>query len=245
MARSVTALAALSNEIVDYINNNLYLGAIPAANTDVVCFDCSLWNNGYTPEGGTELIAPIKTSLNTLLEGLIADLTTQLGETPDYAFKTQIERLITVVTDIKNKIGAIQCQDACGESSLLAQLLVSIVVLLTKLVDSIEFLNGLFAYYNTCACMGEAFFDIMMGRFINSITCIQPLVLDFNNIVMSFFQLSSVAAKSYVAAYVPNAPIVVPQPNQGPMQMACVPCPPRPVVPCPPQNNCTPFPGCC
>lgn len=244
MARSVTELAALSNEIVDYINKYLYLGIIPSTNTDVVCFDCNLWNSGYTPAGGTLLIPAIKTSLNTLLGDIITELNTLLTTSTDYAFNTQIERLITVVTDIKNKIGAIQCQDACGESSLLAQLLVSIVVLLTKLVDSIEFLNGLFAYYNTCACMGEAFFDIMMGRFINSITCIQPLVLDFNNIVMSFFQLSSISAKSYVAAYVPNAPIIVPQPNQGPMQMACVPCPPRP-VPCPPQNNCTPFPGCC
>ncbi|MGL5316631.1 MAG: hypothetical protein ACRC92_25460 [Peptostreptococcaceae bacterium] len=244
MARSVTALATLTQDMVDYINNYLYLGAIPDTDTTTVCFDCDLWNNGYSNESGIELIPPIKTSIDTLLASIITELNTLLASSTDYAFNTQIERLISVITDIKNKIGAIQCQDACGETTLLAQLLVSLVVLLTKLIDSVEYLNGLFAYYNACSCMGGSFFEIMMGRFINSITCIQPLVLDFNNIVMSFFQLSTIAAKSYVAAYVPNAPVIVPQPNQGPMQMACVPCPPRPPMPCPPPNNCTPFGGC-
>ena len=250
MAKSVPAIEALALQIVNFINQDLYLGKLVTLGvTTEVCFDCSLWTEGYTyndpTNGPTLVIQPIKTTINSIFTNTITVLQNALNDQndTDYGFKTQIERLLTIVKDLQNKINSIQCTDTCSDITLLAQLLANIVLTMIRLLAAMEYLNGLLAYMGTCGCMGGNFFEILMGRFINAITDLQPVVQDWNNIVLAFFQYSAMSTKAYVASYMPPTPIQVPQMNQGPMQHACVPCPPRPIVQ-PQVNNCTPYPYC-
>lgn len=253
MARSVPEIVTIVNELVDLLNNDLYLGALTTAGiTADVCFNCSLWNNGYVDPADptTVIIPPIKSNTVAILDETILYLQSLLSSSTitDYGFKTQIERLVGMITDMRNKINSIQCAETCTDVTLVAQLLATLVISITDLITSLELLNGLLAYMGTCGCVGSKLFELLMGKFINSITVMNCVIQDWYALVMSFFQANAITAKSYVAAYVPNQQIPMPQP-QAPMSFACVPCPPPP--PCPsqcqqPQNgcyqgNCVPF----
>lgn len=251
MARSVTAIENIIAELVKILNKDLYLGALTNVSEEV-CFDCTLWNTGYIdntdPDNPVTVIPPIKTSILTALTSISTFLEDQLKlETiTDYGFKTQLERLLTMVNDLSNKINSIQCNTTCSDIGIMAQLLSTIVLSLTQLLSVLELLNGLLSYMGTCGCIGTKLFDILMGKFINAITSLQCPIQDWYGLVMVFFQYSAMPAKGYVASYMPNQPIT-PPPMPGPMQHACVPCPPRPQAPncgCNLNNNCTQYPMC-
>lgn len=248
MARSVPAIESLITEIERFINKDLLLGELVDQSIEEdVCFSCELWNYGYCCEcGSTEevIITPIRVSINIIFLNIIDNLKALLNDknNNNYAFKSQIERMLTIALDLQNKINSIQCITTCGDSTLISQLLAIILITMCQLITVLENLNGLLAYQDICGCLGENFFDIIMGKFINSITELQAIAQDWNNIVMSFFYYSSISTKSYVASYVPNQPIIIQQPNQNPRQHACVPCPPVPPAVHQKTNSCTGFP---
>ena len=246
MARSIAEIVVIVNSLTTYINDYLYLGELGESEA-VVCFDCVLWNEGYQDEEADPVIniPPLKTTIIERLDEIIYYLEEVIAdpEIADYGFKTQLQRFLDVIKDIKNKINAIQCEGPCPDINLLAQLLMTLVMTVTQIVTAMEMLNGLLAYVGTCGCLGDKFFELLIGRFINTITTMQCIVQDWSQLVMAFFQFQNVVAKSYVAAYVPKAPMPQPVIQQG-MGFACVPCPPRPQPQCPPcncNNGCTPF----
>ncbi|MGL5378399.1 hypothetical protein [Clostridium sp.] len=252
MSRSVPAIETLVNNLTTLINKDLYLGALNDHNiTATICFDCSLWNVGYvdnTTTPPTVIIPPIKTTISDLLDDMISFVTDELSDASitDYGFKTQLERFLDVLRDLKNKINSIQCNDVCSDITLTAQLLATLVVSILQLVAIFEVINGLLAYIDTCGCIGSKLFELLMAKFVNSITDLQVIMQDWYGIVMTFFQYSAVTAKSYVASYMPRQQII-PPPMPTPMGHACVPCPPKPPQPCAPcgSNNCVPYPPYC
>ncbi len=242
MLRSVAAIETIVTNFINYLNDDVYLG-----DTTGVCFDCDLWNNGYTDPANPSiiLIPPLKTTIDTIMGETIAYLEDLASTVTDYGFASQIERLIIVTKDIRSKINAIQCSGSCPDPNLLAQLLTTLVVTVTELVTAMELLNGLVTYYGTCGCLGSRFFEITMGKFINQVTDLQCILQDWSILVMSFFQFASMPAKSYVASYVPNQPIPSPSP-QSMTGYACVPCPPSACDPnyqygCGGAPNCIPY----
>ncbi len=246
MARSVAEIVTIVNELVDYLNNDVYLGAMGSSTTQV-CFDCTLWNDGYQDPLATPPIniPPLKTTISGILDQIIVFLEEQLVNPAitDYGFKTQLQRFLDIIKDLKSKIAAIQCEGPCPDVTLLAQLLTTLVMTVTELITTLELLNGLFAYLGICGCMGSKFFELMMGKFINSLSVLLCTVQDWSALVMTFFQFQAIPAKSYIAAYVPKQPLPVPPP-QG-VGFACVPCPPKPqpinIQQCGVPTNCVPF----
>ena len=251
-ARSFPALELISINFSNLLNKYLYFGILEERGIEAdVCFDCTLWNEGFyyddpddDPDAGPELIIPpIKqtfinylTELEDALNEILSD-----EEMVDYGFKTQIERLLTIISDLKNKVSTIQCKEVCGDITIMSQLLNTLVISITSLIVIIEVVNGLYAYFNACGCIGAKFFELLMGRFINAITDLQAIMQDWYTIVMTFFHFASLSTKSYVASYMPRPAIPMPQPQLN-MSHACVPCPPRPPQPCPQPNHCTPYP---
>lgn len=250
MSRSVPTIEILVGNATALINKYLYLGVLDANNiTTDICFDCNLWENGFMDNSvkpPVVIIPPIKTMVHDLLNDMIAFLENTLinPSIRDYGFKTQLERLMHIIIDLSNKINSIQCVAVCSDYSIISQLLTTLVLTLLKLISLFELLNGLLAYLSTCGCTGYKVFEMLIGRFINTITELQELIQDWYVIVMIFFQYSSMPSKPYVASYIPKQQIPQPQMPQ-PQMHACVPCPPRPpqpYQPCAP-NNYTIYPS--
>ncbi|MGL5378398.1 hypothetical protein [Clostridium sp.] len=233
MARSVAAIEVLVSDLVQVMNKDLYLGALTDNNiTTEVCFDCSLWNNGYVITTGTvpqTIIPPVKTTVSGILTDIVGLLNDELSDSnlKDFGFKTQIERLLTIIQDLQNKINSIQCNNTCSDVTLTSQLLATLVMTVGQVLTILELLNGLLSYIGTCGCIGSKLFDLLMGKFINSITDLQGLMQDWYGIVMTFFQYSAMPSKSYVASYMPRQQIA-PPPMPNPTGYACVPAPPQP-----------------
>lgn len=250
MIENTSTIESLNLEIVRFINQDLYLGALhnKCINNNV-CFDCELWNCGYACESSDstreQIIYPIRDTMNEILDSAVSILVVYINNpcNKNFAFKSQIERLLILLNDLQNKINSIQCVDTCADISLISHLLYTIVITMNKIISIMECFNGLVTYQNICGCMGMNFFDIMMGEFINEITCLQNIMQEWSNIVIAYFHYSSMATKSYVASYVPPRPVVPPTPNQNPMQHACVPCPPK-IQDCAKTNICTTFSHC-
>lgn len=251
MARSVAAIETLVINLTDLLNDDLYLGALTTAGvTATVCFDCNLWNNGYTDDG-VLVIPPIKTTVLSNLNAVKTELEVIIADPliTDYGFKTQVQRLLDTVNELINKITSLQCSPSICDANIMPDFLAELVMTIIQMIVILEYLNGLMSYYEYCDCLGISLFSLFMGKFINAITEFQGYLGDWNSIVMAFFQLGAAATKDYVASYMPRPTLQVQQYN-GPMGHACVPCPrPRPAVQiqrqyggCNPNGGCTPFP---
>lgn len=254
MARSVPAIENLIAILTNLLNDDLYLGALTTAGvTTTVCFDCNLWNNGYTDDDGTVIIPPIRTTVLNSLGDIQTELQSIMDDDTidDYGFKTQVQRLLDIVDELINKITSLQCTANICDANIFPDFFAELVMTIIQLIEILEYLNGLMSYYEYCDCLGIYLFSLLMGKFINSITELQCFLADWNAIVMVFFQLGISATKDYVASYMPRSVIQVPQYN-GPMGHACVPCPrPKPAMQvqrqyvnggCSPCGGCTQFP---
>lgn len=250
MARSVIAIEMLISNLMDLLNNDLYLGSLTSANvTATVCFDCNMWLNGYTDSNGDIVIPPIRTTVISNLTDIQNQLNSILRDKniTDYGFKTQVQRLLDIITDLLSKIASLQCSPYICDSTLVSEFLSTLISTIIQIITILEYLNGLLSYYEYCSCMGNTLFSILMGKFINAITELQSYLKDWYSIVMIFFQYISILPKDYVASYVPKSTIQIP-PFNVPTSHACVPCPipKQPIIqrqqPCNSCNPCVPFP---
>lgn len=250
---SNSSAGGISAQLIDFLNNDVLLGALEENDIDDdVCFDCGLWNKGYSvlkcdSSKSSLIIPPISKTFVFILNEIEIFLDSQLCNVNcrDYGYKSQLERLLYIVIDLKNKVEAIPCVDTCNDSNIIAILLATLIQTILLLANILEYINGLIAYSENCGCTSIKLTEILMGKLINSITELQALLQDWYSIVITFFFYSSSSINPYIASYVPKQPIPIPRPT-GPIHHACVPCPPPRPEPCPPpnypHNNCTPFP---
>lgn len=251
MARSVIAIEMLISNLMDLLNNDLYLGALTSANiSDTICFDCNLWLNGYSNSDGEVVISPIRTTVINNLTDIQNQLNTVLKDRNinDYGFKAQIQRLLEIVIDLSSKIKSLQCSPYTCDSNLMAEFLSTLITTIVQLITLLDYLNGLLSYYEYCDCMGNNLFSLLMGKFINSVTELQSYLREWYYIVIAFFQYVSMSQKNYVASYMPRSTIQVPPFNVA-TSHACVPCPTQnpPIIQrqqvsnnCNTCNNCNP-----
>lgn len=231
----------LVQDLMDFFNNDLLLGAIKENDICVqVCFDCNLWNYGYVEEDSLNIIIPpIGKTIVELLEDIISFLKQQLLDysNNDYSYKSQLDRFINMLFDLKNKILAINCIDDCFNNNINTFLLSTLMETVLKLTYILQVMHSIITYSNTCGCTGSKLTELSMHKLINSISDFQALLSDWYNIVITYLSNTSMTP-SHVASYVPKAPINVPPPPK-PLAHACVPCPPKPqpcVCPSPPKN---------
>ncbi len=249
MSKNIICIDTLAEDFLKFLNNDVLLGALDDKDVDYgVCFDCNLWNNGFIckSEGldpPTTIIPPISSTFILLLEDMECFLKGQLCDfsCTDFGYKSQIERLLSLVIDLKNKVLAIKCVDPCNDQNILSVLLATLIQTILLLIAILEYINGLLTYTGNCGCVSVKLTEILMGKLINGITELQCLLQDWYGIVVTFLYYSSTATKPYIASYVPKQPIPVPQPHPQ-MSFACVPCPPQPPPrPAHQPQNCTPF----
>lgn len=236
MPRSVTDIEILVNNITVFINKDILLGSLNDTE-DNICFDCELWNKGFST------IDPISKTFATLLSDVEVFLSNLISnqQINNFGFKGQIDRLLNMIRDLKNKVSAIICIDVCNDASnIISHLLYTLIQTSLVLIVILENINSLLVYMDPC-CSSSIVFDLLMGRLINSITDVQALLKDWYSIVMTFLHYSTISTKPYIASYVPKQPIIAPPPSL-PMSHACVPCPPMPCPPKPYPNNCTTYP---
>ena len=240
---------SLVRDFFNFLNDDILLGGLNDNDiTFEVCFDCNLWNYGLKVESDDcdcdeVLIKPISSSFVSLLEKLERFLKNQLCDPTnrDFGYKSQLERLLYIIIDLKNKVVSIKCVDPCESYSILATLLSTLIETILSIISCIEYINSIITYHNNCGCSSIKVKEILIGKLINNITEIQYLLQDWYGIVVTFFYYSSTSAKSYIASYIPRHPINIPQPNFN-RQVACVPCPP-PVNQI--NQNCFPNPYFC
>lgn len=236
MPRSVTDIEILVNNITVFINKDILLGSLNDTENNI-CFDCELWNRGFST------IDPISKTFVSLLSDIEVFLSKIISnqQLNNFGFKSQIDRLFSMIRDLKNKVLAIVCIDVCNDSTnIISHLLYTLIQTLLVLVVILENINALLSYIDPCCC-SPIVFDLLMGKLINSITDVQLLLKDWYSIVMTFLHYSTMSTKPYIASYVPKQPIMPPSPS-SPMSHACVPCPPTPCQPKPSPNNCTTYP---
>lgn len=227
MARSVTDIEILIINLSDLISNDLYLGSLNAAGiTSTVCFDCSLWLNGYKDSDGSFIIQPVRTTVINDFTAVQIELDKILKDSTitDYGFKTQVQRFLEIITNLLSKISSLQCSPYMCNSDIISEFLSTLITTICQTITTLEYLNGLLSYYEYCDCMGISLFSILMGKFINAITELQSYIKDWYDLVIIFFQLTSVMPKDYVASYVAKSTIQIP-PYNIPTSHACVPCP--------------------
>lgn len=241
----------LSKQLLNFLNDDVLLESLNNKNINYdICFDCNLWNYGITyvnSETNTDslVIPPLSQTFIEILTQIELFLKEQLCNfsCSDFGYKSQLERLLCLIVDLKSKVSAIRCVDTCNDMNILSILLSTLIQTILLLLSILEHINALSTYGNSCGCTSVKLSEILIGKLINNITQLQVLLQDWYAIVMTFLYHSSTSTKSYVASYVPKQPIHIPTPNFN-MSHACVPCPPKPqpCPPVPPNLNCTPFP---
>ncbi|MGL5329883.1 MAG: hypothetical protein ACRDD7_11480 [Peptostreptococcaceae bacterium] len=246
MSRSVVDIENLVDVLTDFLHNNILLGALTDKNIDYeVCFDCDLWNNGFEcqcdpndPNSISLIIPPVSTTFISILNEIGKFLHKQINNFNfnDFGYKSQIDRILSMIHDLKNKITAINCINICQDNSnIVEHLLYTLVQTILFLITILETINSLLAYIDICGCTNKQF-SLFMGSLINNITTFQGLMQDWYSIVMTFLHYSSIATKSYVASYAPKHPIAPPPPNVN-LSHVCVPNP----QPSRQINQCNPY----
>ncbi|MGL5378403.1 hypothetical protein [Clostridium sp.] len=223
----------INNKIIKLLNENIFLNILPENKIGYnICFDCDLWSNGIIIEsdaGKSYTIEPISETLINILIEVECNLQSQLRDQNlmNFGYKSQIERLLCMIIDLKNKISAVRCINICNDSSnILSHLLHTLVQTLLSLMNILEVILALISQINNCCCSTVIVFDLFMGSLVNKITELQVLLRDWHMLVINFLSYSSPSTSPYIASYVPKQPII---PMQPAMQNAhaCVPCPPN------------------
>ena len=242
-------ITSLARSLFNFLNNDVLLGSLDDEYDEYdVCFDCDLWTNGFKVNKNDSLVTviePLSSTLVSLLKEFEELLKDQMSDSfnYDFGYKSQIERLLNLVTDLKNKVLSITCVVPCDNNNIIAFLLSTLIQTILTLITALEFMSTVSVYFDNCGCTSIKIREIIIGKFINSITDIQCLLQDWYSIVVTFFYYSSTAIKPYIPAYVPKQHIPIPQPNPN-LGFACVPCqptPPPPPITHQPNSNCTPF----
>ncbi len=214
--------------LLDFLNEDILLNKL--INTDLedkICFDCKLWNEGltYCSDDIQIKIHPVKSHFLKLLNNIQCFIKNELCnyDNNDYDYKSQIDRFLCVITDIKNKVASIICTNSCSNIHILSVLLTTLIQTILNLVTTLENLNTIFCTYSSkhsCFCVNSNTFKIFMGLFINSITKLQTLLRDWYVVTVTFLSLSTPSPKSYVASYVPKSYIYNPI-SPSPLKHIC------------------------
>ncbi|MGL5314837.1 MAG: Ig-like domain-containing protein, partial [Peptostreptococcaceae bacterium] len=223
----------IPDKLVQLLNYDVYLMALQDLTlSENVCFDCELWTNGYSDSSAIVIIPPISTSLIAILTQLSNKLVNVLNDNSlnaqcsQASFKSQVERLLAIINDLKSKISLIQCNNNTCNESLFSSLLSLLSNTLDILITVSSTLNGLLGICTNNCSVCDSSFSNLMSIFINSTTLLYNLLLSWSNITMAFMNLSvnSSSSKSYVPMYVPNRPITQPTKSYS---SNCFICPPR------------------
>ena len=208
-------------KLVQLLNDDIYLMALSDANiSDKVCFDCTLWNNGYTSESDTLIIPPIKTTLITILDQLKLELQGILLNNSlnspciDASFKSQVERFLSIVDYLENKVILINCNTGNCSLSLFDYFISLLSTTLDTLIIITSTLNGLLGICSNNCTICTTSFSNLMGIFINSISDLYNQSASWNNMVINFIRLESQFPKSYIPSYVPPT-IITPNTNNN------------------------------
>ncbi len=217
-------------QLVHLLNNDIFLMGITDAGLTVnVCFNCDLWLNGYTHMGEL-IIRPIRSAFIDIIDQFIAQLegilaSTSSTECGSPAFKSQVDRLLVALKDLKNKIMNFECIVSC-DINLYDHLLELLSQTIDLLISLSSLVNGFLELCkNNCPCVNS--FSLLMGQFINLTTLLYSTLPDWNNLVITSVASNSYSSKPYVPGYVPNQPLNIPQNNYYPNRFTC-----------PPPRNC-------
>lgn len=219
---------SIPSKLLYLLENDIYLNGLEVANINAnVCFDCDLWNNGYTSFLGDLIIHPIKSTFNSLLleiKAYLQNILIPTGESiscNDYGFKSQVDRVLNIVNDLENKTSSFTCSTQCCNPSLNGQFLDLLSQSVTNLITIITSIDGAIEICNS-SCSNCSAFDKLMPTLVNSISDLGNLMVLWNYLLMNFMSCMNSSTKPYVASYIPNRQISVPPPNQY-----CINCPPN------------------
>ncbi len=177
-----------------------------------------------------EIMAKFVYILSSIREYIIHEL--RYNSSFNYGFKAQLDRFLTAL-DILISIGkSIRLNDICS-LDLSSHVLSLILEISLSLVKVLELLQGITTYVLQCFCIGSDSYELLIGKFVNEVSCLFSLINDFKSILQYLYKLSA-PQSSYVAAYVPRQQLRLPQVSSTPLRFACPPCPTPPV--CPPHH---------
>lgn len=206
-------------KLVKLLNSDVYLMALEDTNiTDNVCFDCTLWNEGYI-SSGIVIIPPIKMSLISILTEMLNDLQNILNDNNlnqpcnDVAFRSQVDRLVAIINDLMNKVTALDCSTTRCNVALSGPFLSLLSQTLDTLITITSTLDGILGLCSNNCSNCNSSFNNLIGIFINSTTSLSNLLGAWNNLVLSFMSLGNLVPKSYVPAYMPPTRITTTKNN--------------------------------
>lgn len=236
MSTNIDTLVTISNRIIKLLNNNIFFYGLSKSEIHYeIKFDCNMWSNGATirvdnQQNNAIILEPISGVFIDILSDIACNLEEQLWErnTANFAYKSQIERLLCTVIDLKNKITSIKSINRGNDgTNIIAHLLHTLVQTLLLLVNILETILGLRSQTCHCHCHTDIAFNLFMGLLVNKITELQVLLKDWHALVINFLSYSPMPMSSYVASYIPKQPIA---PAPPPMQNLhiCVPNQPNP-----------------
>lgn len=200
---------SIPSRLLDLLENNIYLRNVKKLQLPInICFDCNLYNNGYSYDGSI-IILPIKTTFISILDDLIYDLTNMINLNDDtncssYAFKSQLDRYLNLLIDLKNKVDSIVCDDSNCNSSLIHNLLDLLSKTIIYLINVSVNIYGASSYCELDCFNCTSYFDIFMRFIVNNTTLLYNLSTDWGNLSMSFMYSYSNYQKSYVPIYIPR-----------------------------------------
>ncbi len=221
-----TKLITIDNEteqILDidggYIEEiNFVLMILEVLDDDIYSANCE------TPQAMIESINYAISTLigitNSLINLWSEDLVS--GSITDMAYKAQLQRLIYILRNILSKLVNINIPlDYCN-----IEVLSSLLYILTEysldMINVIEDDEGINSYYGKCSCIGLSFYELLMGRFINDISCLELIPIQLNSILGVLYSTTNVKHQSYTPMYSPKNPIKAPT-NRQVQGFACNP----------------------
>lgn len=175
-----------------------------------------------------DMINTINNANKTLIEisnSLIGFWSKEIAnkEINNAAYKSQLQRLIYIVQNIVAELESLKIPSDYCNANLVANIMDTSIQYTLDLMRVVENDDGLNAYYDKCSCTGAEFYNILMGKFINSITRLDGVSYTLNDILRALYADLNYTNRPYVAAYVPNPKI-----NTPPYKQMNICCPPDP-----------------
>ena len=133
------------NSLIDFLHEDILLNKLSDTEIECeVCFDCSLWNDGLIyPCNSAEpeiKILPIKNHFLRLLNEIEHFINAQLSNlnNKNYDYKSQLDRFLCILLDMKNKIASIVCSNACNDINIVSILLTTLIQTILSLINTLE-----------------------------------------------------------------------------------------------------------
>lgn len=200
----------ISDRLLLLLENDVFMGSLSNLNIvpNNVCFDCNLYNNGYT-HNNILIINPIKPTLLSILTDLINNLNSILYSSTthscsDFGFKAQVDRFLNIVLDLKNSINILICDINCCNFNLVSQLFGLLSQTIINLIDITTNIEGALNYCSSNCNTCYNSLDSFMSNIINKSTALASISNNWRFLTLSFMSCSNNSYKPYVASYVPS-----------------------------------------